>query len=79
MMRPKRAIIASQRALRRAALAQGGLRRSTRVAEIPFGSAQGKLSPHKERLLGMTIKVRATALVQVFLSVFSPFSLRVDS
>ncbi len=70
-MRRKRAIIASQRTLRRAAFAQGGLRRSAGVAEIPFGSAQGKLSLHKIRLLGMTTKVRTTVLFQVL----SPFSL----
>jgi len=41
----KRAIIASQRT-----------RRTARLAQIPFGFAQGRLSLREERLFGMTIK-----------------------
>jgi hypothetical protein len=46
--RAKRAIIASRRYLLESA------RRFARLAQIPFGFAQGKLSRRKERLLRMT-------------------------
>jgi len=41
-----------------ASLAQGRLRHIARLAQIPFGFAQGRLSLRKERLLGMTIQLR---------------------
>jgi hypothetical protein len=50
-MRAKRASIVSQKA-RPFDFAQGRL--LARLAQIPFGIAQGRLSRRKERLLGMT-------------------------
>ena len=55
--RAKRAIIASQRTLRLLSLSQGRLRHIARLARIPFGFAQGKLSLRKGRLFRMTIEV----------------------
>jgi hypothetical protein len=40
-------------------------RRFARLAQIPFGFAQGKLSRRKERWLGMTIKLSSATFYSI--------------
>jgi hypothetical protein len=46
----------AKRALRSLPVSQGQLRLNSRLAQIPFDGAQGKLSLRKKRWLGITIK-----------------------
>jgi hypothetical protein len=47
-------------------------RRNARLAQIPFDFALGRLSPRKERLFGMTIKLTATQLPASFTALPCP-------